>query len=372
MQSREKLFVGGRIPSLDGLRAVSIGMVILAHLSGTRFFPSLVTGRRDVGNIGVRIFFVISGFLITTLLLQELAEKGRVSLKLFYLRRSLRIFPCAYVYIGVAALLSWTGFMALHSTDLLHAVTYTVNYQQLRPWHTIHLWSLSVEEQFYLIWPVLLFLLGSKRGLQVAGAVLVLAPATRLVMWWLVPELRWSIGTAFQTNADALAAGCVLAGVRAKLWSSSAYSRFQQSAAFLSIPVLGVISGSFISYDRFPLSLVAAGIGMSILNLSIALCIDRCVRHHTDIVGRFLNWRPMVFIGVLSYSLYLWQEPFLNRLSNYPINWFPLNLVCVAAAALASYYLVERPFLDLRRRIERSMARPQVKVQPAEERVLGV
>jgi peptidoglycan/LPS O-acetylase OafA/YrhL len=150
LNSSQKLFIGGRIPSLDGLRAISIGMVIFAHLSGTRFFPSFVAGRRDLGNIGVRVFFVISGFLITTLLLQELAAKGRISLPLFYLRRSLRIFPCAYTYISIAALLTWAGFLRLRTTDLVHAATYTVNYEVVRPWHTIHLWSLSVEEQFYL------------------------------------------------------------------------------------------------------------------------------------------------------------------------------------------------------------------------------
>ena len=366
---KERLFIDGRIPSLDGLRAFSISLVLFAHLSGTRFFPSFVAARRDMGNIGVRIFFVISGFLITTLLLQEIASRGRVSLKLFYLRRSLRIFPCAYVYVLVAAILTWMGVLSLSTADLLHAATYTVNYEVVRPWHIIHLWSLSVEEQFYLIWPVLLFFLGARRGVWFAAAVLVLAPLTRLGVWYFLPDLRWSIGTAFQTNADALAAGCVLAGIRTRLWANPGYLRFQRSAWFLIAPLTGAAAGMLLSHETGALALVNYGIGLSLLNISIALCIDRCVRHHTDLLGRFLNWRLMVFVGVLSYSLYLWQEPFLNRLSNHPINWFPLNLICVAAAALASYYFVERPFLDLRRRIERSMSRPQVRVAAAGERV---
>src|SRR5690349_3417986 len=109
-QTQESLFVGGRIPSLDGLRALSIGMVLLAHLCGSRYFVSLVAMRRDLGNVGVRVFFVISGFLITTLLFDEFAKTQRISLKMFYLRRAFRIFPCAYTYILVAGLLAAAGW----------------------------------------------------------------------------------------------------------------------------------------------------------------------------------------------------------------------------------------------------------------------
>jgi peptidoglycan/LPS O-acetylase OafA/YrhL len=352
-----RLFVDGRIPSLDGLRAVSISMVLFAHLSGSRFFPSFVALRRDLGNVGVRIFFVISGFLITTLLLDELGREGRISLQGFYLRRSLRIFPCAYAYIAVMALLSWAGWIELGRADILHAVTYTVNYLNVRPWHIIHLWSLSVEEQFYLIWPAVLIIAGRRRGILLAGAVLILAPITRLFMWYWMPGLRWSIGTAFQTNADALAAGCVLAGIREHLWNSPIYLRFQHSRAFFLVPVLAAAAATLLFFEYPPYSVISFAVGQSVLNISIALIIDRCVRQHQDPIGRFVNWRPMIYIGVLSYSLYLWQEPFLNRLGHSPINWFPLNLVLTGVAALGSYYLIEKPFLNIRRRIERSIAR---------------
>ena len=351
----ERLFVGGRIPSLDGLRAIFIGMVIFAHLCGSRYFVNLVALRRDLGNVGVRVFFVISGFLITTLLLQEFAERGRVSLRLFYLRRSLRIFPCAYAYIAIACLLSLAGWLRLEPKDLIHAATYTVNYEQLRPWYTIHLWSLSVEEQFYFVWPVLLCIVGPRRGLWVAAGVLGLAPLTRLGTWYLAPELRWSIGASFQTNADALAAGCVLASIRTWLWARPGYLRFQRSLAFLALPLVALAAAILISFEQPPLLLASYAVGMTALNLAIALIIDRCVRHPGNLFGRLLNWKPIVFIGVLSYSLHLWQEPFLDRLSSRPINWFPINLILTFAAALVSYYVVEKPFLELRRRIERRL-----------------
>ena len=352
-------FVAGRIPSLDGLRALSIAMVLFAHVSGTRFFPSFVAVRRDMGNVGVRIFFVISGFLITTLLLDELWKTGRISMKLFYLRRSFRIFPCAYTYVGIAALLTLGGWLSLGTSHLIHAATYTVNYDPVRPWHLIHLWSLSVEEQFYFIWPALLCLLGARRGLWFAGSVLVLAPVTRIAMWYLTPGLQWSIGTSFQTNADALAAGCVLAGIWPRLSRTAGYLRFLEAPLFLLVPASGLLACMLLSREEGPLMLLSYACGQTVLNISIALCIDRCVRHDTGAMGRFLNWKPVAFIGALSYSIYLWQEPFLNRLGNSVINWFPINIICVAAAALASYYLVEKPFLKLRRKIEGAMLRPR-------------
>jgi len=148
---------GGRIPSLDGIRAISIGLVIFSHLAGTHHFPvrwSIFSS--DLGMLGVRVFFVISGFLITTLLLEEYADSGGISLPWFYFRRTLRIFPAAYAFIAVIFILHGLDLVSLQSRDMLHALTYTMNYSQdsfhRHSWTMYHLWSLSVEEQFYLLW----------------------------------------------------------------------------------------------------------------------------------------------------------------------------------------------------------------------------
>ena len=120
----------GKIPSLDGLRAFSIMLVVVGHLHATRGFPELglehILG--DYGLLGVRVFFVISGFLITTLLLRELEQQGRISLRAFYARRALRIFPAAFAFIGALALADWLGWIELRPVDLLAALTYTVNF----------------------------------------------------------------------------------------------------------------------------------------------------------------------------------------------------------------------------------------------------
>ncbi|MEO7329892.1 MAG: acyltransferase, partial [Minicystis sp.] len=149
-----------RIPSLDGLRAISILVVLFGHMAGTRNFAFSFLDRlptSELANFGVRVFFVISGFLITRLLFEEHARSGTVSLRGFYLRRTLRIFPAFYVFVAVVLVLDRLGKITLLPYDALTALTYTMNFHPTasRSWQVGHLWSLSVEEQFYLLWPAI-------------------------------------------------------------------------------------------------------------------------------------------------------------------------------------------------------------------------
>lgn len=343
-----------RIPSLDGLRAISIVLVLVAHLAGTRNFPlSEASGNFwGLGEFGVRVFFVISGFLITGLLMQELADGGRIRLGQFYLRRTLRIFPPYYtllVALGVAAAF---GAFALAPHDLARGATYTSNYYLGRSWFLAHTWSLSVEEQFYLLWPAALLLAGLRRGLFIAAAVVLLSPFIRVAEWELFRSAGAGVGMRFETVADSIATGCLLAGMRAFLHSKRLYRRLLDSRTFIAVPILAVLAN--LAHDH---PLVNFGLGMSAANIAIALCIDWAVTHHDGRVGRVLNAAPLVFVGWLSYSLYLWQQPFLNRASQAPLAAFPLNIICVITLALASYYLVEQPALRARRRLEQAMFR---------------
>ena len=346
--------MGEKIPSLDGLRGISVSLVLLAHLSGTR---EVTSGARifdldSLGGLGVRIFFVISGYLITLLLLHERATTGRISLPRFYLRRGLRIFPAAYLYMAIVFLLAVTSAIALAPGDRLHALTYTVNYHHLRSWYVSHLWSLSVEEQFYLVWPAVLLVLGTRGGLCVAFGLVLVAPLARVAMWVYWPERRIEIGEAFSTIGDAVATGCLLAGMRAWLGRRAAYLRFLRSPWFAVVPALVLVANAFQHYPA--VDFVA---GETVMNVAIALSIDRCVRISDDWVRTVLESRPLVVLGMLSYSLYLWQEPFLNRFSRSPVTLFPLNLLLTFAAAAACYALVERPLLRLRRHLRPSSPR---------------
>src|ERR1019366_238747 len=181
--SMHQMSGSARIPSLDGLRALSISLVIFAHLCGTTDWPfsqGTLSATRNLGALGVRVFFVISGFLICQQLIDESQAQGTVSLRRFWLRRSLRIFPPAFAFIGVMCTLNHTARF-LEPGDLTAAVTYTMNYHRQHAWQLGHLWSLSVEEQFYLTWP-LVALAGVTHMRFCALVTIILGPFMRLLV----------------------------------------------------------------------------------------------------------------------------------------------------------------------------------------------
>ena len=333
-----------RMSSLDGLRAVSILMVLLGHLSGTRNFRSVDLGIGNYAHLGVTVFFVISGFLITSLLISEQEATGGISLKLFYLRRTLRIFPASYTYLIVLTALCAVGLITVPRVSMICAFTYTINYLPGHAWQVGHLWSLSVEEQFYLLWPFAFSALGRRKGIGAAVAVMAFAIFAR------AGARVFLIGTAyrdlpmFPMVADSLASGCILALTRSRLESQRWYLNLFRPVPALAIAAVILILNRFAEYT------VIGILGTSIINIGIALLVHRCVFEHKDYVGAFLNWRPVAFIGVLSYSLYVWQQLFLNKNSSSWINAFPENILLAGGAALASYYLIETPMMGLRRR----------------------
>ena len=353
-----------RIPSLDGLRAISIGMVLLSHLDGTQNFrsPQAIYWATDLGGLGVRFFFVISGFLITKLLLAEHAKYGKISLTRFYFRRTFRIFPAFYAFLLAIFAAEMLGWITLRPRDLLHSATYTMNYHWNHAWYLGHTWSLAVEEQFYLIWPACLVLLGTRRGMWAAVAVVLAAPAIRVGTWVFLPAMRPGIGVSFETVADALAAGCLLAALQNSLDEHPKLAWLRQIAQKASFGLLPIIVMIF-AYTEGYIS-VSYTVGNTIMNVSIALIIWRCVTYYEGRVGRLLNGRAISYFGQLSYSLYLWQQPFINRKSKALICAFPLNITATVAASLLSYYLVERPFLNLRARIENCFS-PRQPLAPA-------
>jgi peptidoglycan/LPS O-acetylase OafA/YrhL len=339
---------GARVPSLDGLRALSITLVILSHLLGTDGFPlgpRAFGAAGDLGFLGVRVFFVISGYLITKLLIAEHAKHGRISLSGFYIRRAYRILPAAYAMVLAIALASAIGGLPLHEHDILAALTYTTNFHYERSWELGHLWSLSVEEQFYLLWPVLLLIFGVRRIVPVSAAMLVLAPIFRALAWRYMDHADDVVMEAFPCVMDAIAAGCLLAGARTWLDRQRWYRWLTAGPGFLV--VVAAICFAEIPTNHLMIDYV---VDISVMNLALAILVDRFVRYPDGPVGRVLNWAPLMFVGTLSYSLYLWQQPFLNHQVHRTITGWPVNVVLAIACALGSYYLVEKPFLALRDR----------------------
>ena len=311
----------------------------------------------NVGDLGVRIFFVISGFLITGLLVQELDKTDRINLVKFYFRRTLRIFPPYYFFLLVFALLAILGKIHILLTQFLPVFTYTSDYFFPGDWNFDHAWSLSVEEQFYLIYPGLFVLFGRRKIEWLLALTLLICPILRFVDFNLFSYLHpiW-LTKGFHANLDTLAIGCLLALKHKALHKSLRYQRLINSKLAFVIPVLLVLINTQIDYAGLNL-----GILFSINNILIAFTIDWAVTRCDNLVSRLLNSSPFVFIGMMSYSIYLWQEPFLNPDPSSKYFAFPYNLIGFVVFCGFSYFVVERFSLRFRKNYENELFRRPTK-----------
>jgi peptidoglycan/LPS O-acetylase OafA/YrhL len=331
-----------RIPSLDGIRAISIFLVLICHYGrdvgwGDPF---------DLGSLGVRIFFVISGYLITGLLLSELEKQGHIKLGRFYFRRTLRIFPAFYVYLGLMLLIARFGWAELTVREALPAALYVSNYSLHLVQNVAHTWSLSTEEQFYLIWPAVLAFSGRRRAVYSLLLLLIIAPLSSSM---LTHRLGHQVPAFFNSP---IGVGCLLGLIRESLRRFSLYRWWIQSGLGLILPII-IFCSNLPAVAKHYGSIMAL-----ILNFSIALFIDWAVSNPTGIAGKILNNRLMVATGLVSYSLYLWQQPFLAllyaepslylsgpwKIIETPLARFALIALCTAL----SYRLVEKPMLHVR------------------------
>jgi peptidoglycan/LPS O-acetylase OafA/YrhL len=338
----------GRIASLDGIRAISISLVLFGHLLGTHNFLTrhAMAWAGDLSAFGVRVFFVISGYLITRLLLAEYARYGAISLSRFYLRRTFRIFPAFYALLAFLAAARALGWLQVTNMDLLRAGTFTINYMPDRSWEVGHLWSLAVEEQFYLLWPALMAMAGIHRSLTIAAWTVALSPLLRIVILIWIPSLRPGLGEAFHAVADPLATGCLLAGLEGWISLRPGWRQWLGSPPAAWLPLAPLL------LNLVPGTKLGMLVIQSVQNAAIAAALLRLVWFPDTPLGRLLNAPSVRFVGVLSYSLYLWQQVFLNRTGQNEWNHFPVNLLAAMACGLLSYFLIERPSLAWRETLE--------------------
>jgi peptidoglycan/LPS O-acetylase OafA/YrhL len=342
----------GRLPCLDGIRAVAVGMVILGHARLTFELPPLGvvnTIWAYLGEAGVALFFGLSGYLITHLLVREQKKNGCISLRLFYTRRILRIFPAHYAYLLAFSLLTLTGIYSIPLHDLLAAATFTINYFGVDGhgpgWFVGHMWSVAVEQQFYLFWPPVFVALGLTRSRWFALAVVALMPIIRTGSYFLFPEIRGGLG-AIHFTSDRLMFGCLLALIDGNPYFENFMERCK-SLIWPSSLVLGALVVSPILGANFR-GAYWLPFGYTAQSFAFAFVIAWLLRNTETLPAKTLNARPLVFIGTISYSLYLWQQPFMTPLNSTVAGRFPVNIICAGLAACASYYLVERKFLSLR------------------------
>jgi peptidoglycan/LPS O-acetylase OafA/YrhL len=345
-----------RVPSLDGLRALSILLVLFHHgLPHDSSYPVLSHWLQVIlgnGSLGVSIFFVISGYLITMLLVREWQADGQISIGRFYARRALRIFPVFYCYIGVVLLLRARGLIDVSRGDLLLASFYAWNYSlgTGRSWYLSHFWSLSLEEQFYLLWPLTILLCKPRAAAKVALALILLSPFIRVADYYFWPASRGQIGMMLHTSADKLMFGCLAA-----LWQASPrWQRLLRRTDRLGLPALSALFLFFVSpvlTDLFR-GAYALPLGVSLEGAAITCLMLWLVRRPDSLVGRVFNSTVMSHLGTISYSLYIWQQLFFGPSGGVWQQHFPMNVLCCFFAAEFSYWCLERPVLRLKPHIE--------------------
>ena len=359
-----------RLPCLDGLRAISIIFVLIGHAESTvpGRYPWWFQFAFARGDLGVFVFFVLSGFLITYLLKKEWTKTGSISLRSFYLRRVLRIFPAFYTYLIVVAILTAAGLLSIAWSHFLDAGLFLWNYKHIWDatagegnWFLGHFWTLSLEEQFYLLWPLSLLLLRPRGAMWLALILILAMPCIRVVSYFILPTWRGQLLMMLHTGADSIMFGCFLALTLNTTRMAGILSRFQHPIwpifaglfAWLVSPAIGILLPGHLG-GGYEITM-----GRSLTGLCIAFIVAWLLKYPEGLAGKLLNSRPMVNLGILSYSLYLWQQLFLTPLNRTWTGIFPLNFVCAYLAALLCYYLIEKRFLNVKGKISTEKALPK-------------
>lgn len=331
-----------RIGLLDGWRAVAIAMVLVHHVV-QGFYPTLLSYAGDItrfGAFGVDIFFGLSGLLITRLLLEEWDTTGSFHLRQFYVRRAFRILPPVFVFLAVYT----AAGLPKSTTEVVSSLLFFRNYvpSSLTGFGTGHLWSLAVEEHFYLTWPGLLALLGPRRSRRAATWLALGFGLWRMVESQFAVPLFPHVPSHFRTDLrlDALLWGCLIAFL-AK--DREQFTKQTRLPYWLGAVALAILCVRYYSH--------ATSVGVALL---IPLILAGTLVHPQWWISRVLSWGPWAWLGRISYSLYLWQELFLTPGWEPASQWWrhwPWNLLASLAAAILSYYFVEKPVIRAGRRL---------------------
>jgi peptidoglycan/LPS O-acetylase OafA/YrhL len=346
----------GRLDALDGIRCFAVLAVMAFHMGAT-----YARG----GSIGVDVFFVLSGFLITSLLVSERTRTGRVSLGRFYVRRALRLLPA--LVLVVLAMLLWSAVATMTAQgrhDLYHGVAggllYISNWQATDGLPlfalTNHLWSLSIEGQFYLVWPPVLLLLLRLRIPRLAVLLTVIGGAlASAVLRFVLRSTGSSVERVYygtDTRMDALLIGCALGLAAAWGW----LPRGGRGALALQVGALVAVVwlAGEVAFSSWRSSWTYHG-GLVLVAVAAAVLVADVVARPQDPLARVLALPPLVALGRISYGLYLWHWPVYMVLnsSRLDLDWLPTQVIRVAvtvALATASYLLVEVRFQRLRYR----------------------
>lgn len=342
-------------PFMDGLRGFAILWVILAHIVRDQTWFAYVDG-----SIGVHLFFVLSGFLITTLLLKEKIKHGNISLKNFFARRALRIFPVAYMYILVLVALNFIFKLQIVPLSFLGTVFYLKNFPIPGDWYTGHFWTLSIEEQFYLFAPVIL-VSGLNRYIRIILLMFIVVPLLSYLAFHNVGAFytnrplhvaTYIFLAIFDRGALYILSGSLLSVLLFKRVITFTRLKKRHYLSFLLFLAALIIHYPFTG-NGFVIPYLSAIISTFLITLVIGVSLN------TDsFFTRILSNHLLIKVGILSYSIYIWQQiftlkqPWAGHFKYAESLW--LNLPALMLVSYISYTFYESKFLKLKKHFSRS------------------
>ena len=341
----------GYMPSVDGIRGVLPFGVLAAHIQ-YRWFPGAI--------VFMNVFFILSAYLITSLLLRDIDKYGKIRFKIFYTRRFLRLFPAYYVLLAIYCLVS---FLLLpdtraHYLDALYAGLYVSNWTRAFDIKTAdwlgHTWSLSIEEQFYLCWPVLFSLLAGWLGFSRRILAVLVAAMVSFAAWrfWLASDgasiARLYNGT--DVRADTLLVGCIVAVVFSRKIGNPALLARIGRMLFVPLAILIFFVFGFTLHWQ---TVALYTWGTTLIDVCVGVFLIGLVTQSGSIVHRVFESKVLVYLGKLSYSTYLWHYPIFQFMREYQCNDWQVALYGVPLTygfAWLSYTYIEKPFILLKRK----------------------
>jgi peptidoglycan/LPS O-acetylase OafA/YrhL len=336
------------IPELDGFRGLAVLVVVIGHYLEFRV-PSPRSYFATLGNLGVLLFFVLSGFLITGLLHRERIATDRLDFRRFYTRRILRLAPALFLFLGVVVALMRAGWITdVPRKEVLECLFYARNIFG-RSLSLAHIWSLSLEEQFYLVWPFAFSLLPIKRSASIVTAICLAfavwrgaAIASHLFsyehgVYYMRPYFRFD---------------SILVGASLVLWLASSARASAVLARILSVVPPIVLGSALLTWTMLG-ERVSRSLYLSLQALLVTAVLAQIVLCNNTMFAAFFRSRLLGYFGAISYSLYLWQQLFL--VTSVP-SWgrlrdLPLSVVIPFVVAAASYHFIEKPILSLKDRL---------------------